>query len=105
MTTPIVARRRRRPVTSRTRPAGLRQPSDRALHTLRMDRNAYRDDNGTDQLGTPAGYPRARADAPSLYADDRDSYPGESDPYPGESAPYPDQPDTYWRRRAATLAA
>ena len=63
-----------------------------------MDRNAYRDDNGTDQLGTHTGYPRARADAPSLYADDRDSHPGESEPYP-------DQPDTYWRRRAATLAA
>jgi hypothetical protein len=63
-----------------------------------MDRNAYRDDNGTDQLRLHADHPRSRADAPSLYPDEDDSYPGESEPYP-------DQPDTYWRRRIATLAA
>jgi len=45
-----------------------------------------------------ADHPRTRADAPSLYADDHDSYPGESEPDP-------DQPDTYWRRRIATLVA
>src|SRR5579859_5602360 len=63
-----------------------------------MDRNAYRDDNGTDQLRLHADHPRTRADAPSLYPDDHDSHPGESEPYP-------DEPDTYWRRRIATLAA
>ena len=49
-----------------------------------MDRNAYRDDNGADQPRTPAD---------------------QREPYPDEDEPYPDQPDTYWRRRAATLAA
>src|SRR3984957_18613502 len=56
-----------------------------------MDRNAYRDDNGTDQ-------PRTRADPPSLYPD-------EDEPYAEEYEPYPDQPGPYWRRRVATLAA
>jgi hypothetical protein len=56
-----------------------------------MDRNAYRDDNGADQ-------PRNHADQPRTPADQRE-------PYPDEHEPYPDQPDTYWRRRAATLAA
>ncbi len=63
-----------------------------------MDRNAYRDDSGSDQHRLHADHPRTRADAPSLYTDDNDSYPGESEPYP-------DQPDAYWRRRIATLAA
>jgi hypothetical protein len=49
-----------------------------------MDRNAYRDDNGADQPRTPAD---------------------QREPYPDEHEPYPDQPDTYWRRRASTLAA
>ena len=56
-----------------------------------MDRNAYRDDNGTDQ-------PRTRADPPKLYPD-------EDEPYADEYEPYPDQPGPYWRRRVATLAA
>jgi len=56
-----------------------------------MDRNAYRDDNGADQ-------PRNHADQPRTPADQRE-------PYPDEHEPYPDRPDTYWRRRAATLAA
>jgi hypothetical protein len=43
-----------------------------------MDRNAYSDDNGT--------------------------HAGQREPYPDEYEPYPDQPDTYWRRRVATLA-
>jgi hypothetical protein len=49
-----------------------------------MDRNAYRDDNGADQPRTPAD---------------------QREPYPDEYEPYPDEPDTYFRRRAATLAA
>jgi hypothetical protein len=49
-----------------------------------MDWNAYRDDNGADQ-------PRTLAD--------------QREPYPDEDEPYPDQPRTYFRRRAATLAA
>jgi len=49
-----------------------------------MDWNAYRDDNHADQPRTPAD---------------------QREPYPDEYEPYPDQPDTYWRRRAVTLAA
>ncbi len=63
-----------------------------------MDRNAYRDDNGADQLRNHADQPRTPADQPRTPADQRE-------PYPDEHEPYPDQPDTYWRRRAATLAA
>src|SRR5439155_19892772 len=36
-------------VTSPLRPAGLRARAIHSLHTLRMDRNAYRDDNDTGQ--------------------------------------------------------
>ena len=36
-------------VTSLRQPAGLHARADRSLHTLRMDRNAYRDDNDTGQ--------------------------------------------------------
>jgi hypothetical protein len=56
-----------------------------------MDRNAYRDDNGADQPRNPADQPRNPAD--------------QREPYSDEYEPYPDQPDTYFRRRAATLAA
>ena len=84
------------------RPAGLRLPSDLALHTLRMDRNAYRDDNGADQL-------RNHPDQLRTPLDQREPYPGQREPYPDEHEhehePYPDQPDTYWRRRAVTMAA
>ena len=44
-------------VTSVPRPAGLRAWVSNSLHTLRMDRNAYRDDNDTDQ---PDAYWRRR---------------------------------------------
>jgi hypothetical protein len=73
------------------RPAGLRLPSDQGLHTLRMDRNAYRDDNRTDQ--------------PRTHADQCETYPDQRGTYPDQGEGYPDQPETYWRRRAATLAA
>jgi hypothetical protein len=63
-----------------------------------MDRNAYRDDNGTDQIRMIGDAPRLYADPPRTPGDQRDSYPEEPEAYP-------DQPDTYWRRRAATLAA
>jgi hypothetical protein len=63
-----------------------------------MDRNAYRDGNGADQLRNHADQPRTPADQPRTPADQRE-------PYPDEHEPYLDQPDTYWRRRAATLAA
>jgi hypothetical protein len=63
-----------------------------------MDRNAYRDDNGADQPRNHADQPRTPADQPRTPADQRE-------PYPDEHEPYLDQPDTYWRRRAATLAA
>jgi hypothetical protein len=63
-----------------------------------MDRNAYRDDNGADQPRTPAGQREP-------YPDQREPYSDEYEPYPDEHEPYRDQPDTYWRRRAATLAA
>jgi hypothetical protein len=63
-----------------------------------MDRNAYRDDNGADQPRNHADQPRTPADQPRTPADHRE-------PYPDEHEPYLDQPDTYWRRRAATLAA
>jgi hypothetical protein len=63
-----------------------------------MDRNAYRDDNGTDQI-------RMIGDAPRLYADHPRTPGDQDDSYPEEPEAYPDQPDTYWRRRAATLAA
>ncbi len=67
-----------------------------------MDRNAYRDDNGADQL-------RNHPDQLRTPLDQREPYPGQGEPYPGEHEhehePYPDQPDTYWRRRAVTMAA
>lgn len=63
-----------------------------------MDRNAYRDDNGADQL-------RNHPDQLRTPLDQREPYPGQREPYPDEHEPYPDQPDTYWRRRAATMAA
>jgi hypothetical protein len=50
-----------------------------------MDWNAYRDDDDG-------------ADQPRTLADQRE-------PYPDEDEPYPDQSHTYFRRRAATLAA
>jgi hypothetical protein len=45
------------------RPAGLRAAAGLRLRTLRMDRDAYRDDNGTDQPDTyqPDTYWRRRA--------------------------------------------
>jgi hypothetical protein len=55
-----------------------------------MDRNAYRDDNRTDQ-------PRPLADQPRTPGDQRETYPEQREMYP-------DEPDTYWRRRAVTLA-
>ncbi len=55
-----------------------------------MEWNSYRDDNGTDQ--------------PRTYADQREPYYEDGEPYYGEGEPYLDQPGTYWRRRAATLA-
>jgi hypothetical protein len=63
-----------------------------------MDRNAYRDDNGT-------GQPRTHADPRETYPDERDMYPDERDTYPDEDETYPEQPETYWRRRAITLVA
>ncbi len=68
-----------------------------------MDRNAYRDDNVADQPRrrdqlTTRTSPEHHADQPRTPADQRE-------PYPDEHEPYPEQPDTYWRRRAATLAA
>jgi hypothetical protein len=70
-----------------------------------MDRNAYRDDNGTDQPGTHADQPGTHADQPGNHADQPRTPADQREPYPDEHEPYPDQPDTYWRRRAATLAA
>ncbi len=77
-----------------------------------MDRNAYRDDNGTDQLRTLGNPPRTHAeplrlpgDHPRTPGDPREEYPGPREEYPGPREEYPDQPDTYWRRRAITLAA
>jgi hypothetical protein len=55
-----------------------------------MDRNAYRDDDRTDQAGT--------------HVDQRETYPSQRETYPDQPETYP-EPDTYWRRRAATLAA
>jgi hypothetical protein len=55
-----------------------------------MDRNAYRDDNRTDQ-------PRSHADQLRTHADQRETYPEQRETYS-------DEPDTYWRRRAITLA-
>jgi hypothetical protein len=52
-----------------------------------MDRNAYRDDNRTDQAGT--------------HVDQRETYPDQRETEPEAYS----EPDTYWRRRAATLAA
>jgi hypothetical protein len=37
------------PIVARPRPAGLRARANHSLHTLRMDQNAYRDDNDTGQ--------------------------------------------------------
>ena len=37
------------PIVARPRPAGLRARANHSLHTLRMDRNAYRYDNDTGQ--------------------------------------------------------
>src|SRR5712664_3689383 len=59
MMMPMVARARhaRRRQRARLGPAGLRGRGHDSLHTLRMDRNAYRDDNDTDQ---PDAYWRRR---------------------------------------------
>jgi hypothetical protein len=104
MTIPIVTRLRATRATrggpgngSASRPAGLRPPPDQGLHTLRMDRNAYRDDNRTDQPGSLADQPRSLAEQPRTPGDQRDTYPEQRETYP-------DEPDTYWRRRAVTLA-
>jgi hypothetical protein len=70
-----------------------------------MDRNAYRDDNGADQLRNHPDQLRTPLDQREPYPDQREPYPNEHEPYPSEPEPYPDQPDTYWRRRAATMAA
>jgi hypothetical protein len=78
---PIVARAspaRPSAVTSPSRPAGLPAPANRSLHTLRMDRNAYRDGNDTGQ-------------------------PDANQPDANQSSAY--QPDAYWRRRVITLCA
>ena len=86
---PIVARpahqpnpagRRSQPpqVTSPLRPAGLRARAIHSLHTLRMDRNAFRDDNDT---GQPDAY------QPDAY---------QADAY---------QPDAYWRLALLGLLA
>jgi hypothetical protein len=56
-----------------------------------MDRNAYRDDNGTGQ--------------PRTHADPREIYPDEREMYPDDDETYPEQPETYWRRRVLTLVA
>ena len=37
------------PIVACPRPAGLHAHAGRSLHTLRMDRNAYRDENDTGQ--------------------------------------------------------
>src|SRR5437667_689834 len=66
------------PIVARLRPAGLRARANHSLHTLRMDRNAYRDENDT---GQPDAY------QPDAYQPD--SY----------------QADAYWRRRVITLCA
>jgi|HubBroStandDraft_2_1064218.scaffolds.fasta_scaffold67477_2 hypothetical protein len=77
-----------------------------------MDRNAYRDDNGADQPRNPADQPRNPADQPRnpadqlrTPADQPRNLADQREPYSDEYEPYPDQPDTYFRRRAATLAA
>jgi hypothetical protein len=59
-------------------------PCYQDLHTFRMERNTFSDDTGTDP---------------------REAYPGDRDTYPGDRETRPDQPETYWRRRAAALAA
>ena len=61
-----------------------------------MDRNAYRDDNGTDQPRTLTDQPRASADQPWTRGEQRETYPDQREAYP-------DEPDTYWRRRIVTL--
>src|SRR5690348_5530052 len=66
------------PIVACPRPAGLHARASRSLHTLRMDRNAYRDENDT---GQPDAY------QPDAY---------HADTY---------QPDAYWRRRVITLCA
>jgi hypothetical protein len=78
-TNPNAPTRMPRPrVTSLQQPAGLHACANRGLHTLRMDRNAYRDDNDTGQ--------------PDAY---------QPDAYQPEAY----QPDAYWRRRVITLGA
>jgi hypothetical protein len=76
-----------------------------------MDRNAYRDDNRTDQPGSLADQPRSLADQPRTPGDQPRSLaeqprtPGDQrETYPEQRETYPDEPDTYWRRRAVTLA-
>src|SRR5437667_11956673 len=66
------------PIVACPRPAGLHAHAGRSLHTLRMDRNAYGDEN---DAGQPDAY------QPDAY---------QADTY---------QPDAYWRRRVITLCA
>jgi hypothetical protein len=77
-----------------------------------MDRNTYRDDNGADQLRnhpdqlrTPLDQREPCPDQREPCPDQREPCPDQREPYPDEHEPYPDQPDTYWRRRAAIMAA